>query len=102
MPKPITLEKVVNIAAPHPEYPSTHCRDAQFKRLFGLHPTQKWPDAGLGTRHVTTSDGHVMFLWVEPKSSGSRQGVPRLMARCPRCDRTVGAGKVQQHYRSHG
>lgn len=86
------------IAAPNPKYPTIHCRDREFKILFGLRPEQKWPNDGLGTRHIVTSQGETMSLWVNPKTDRSSQGVPRLIALCPCCSRTFGAGKIQQHY----
>jgi hypothetical protein len=87
-----------NIAAPDPQYPTRHMQDTQFKALFGLRRQDKWPDDGTGTRKVTTSNGEQMSLWVLPKTASARQGVPRLIALCPRCSTTFGAGRIQQHY----
>lgn len=82
------------IAVHNPDHPTWQAQDAQFKRLFGLRPEQKWPDEGIA-QSVTVPSGVV--LTVLPKTSKSRQGVPRLVARCT-CGRTVGAGRIQQHY----
>ena len=87
-----------HIAVPDPKYPHTHAQDRGFKELFGLNSKAKWPDEGTGTVRVRTSNGEPLSLWVLPKSATSRQGVPRLIALCPRCSRTFGAGRIQQHY----
>lgn len=86
------------IAFPHPQYPSTHARDSEFKALFGLTYKQKWPKEGLPSRAVFTSDGLPLRLWVIPLSPRARQGVPRLVAKCPRCGCTYSGGRIQQHY----
>jgi hypothetical protein len=75
-----------------------HAQNADFKTIFGLRPEQKWPDEGTGTVKVRTSNGEYMSLWVLPKTPKARQGVPRLIALCPRCSHTFGAGRIQQHY----
>lgn len=87
------------IAVPHPLDPLMHSRDSEFKALFGLPPKAKWPSEGTGTVKVKTSEGEELSLWVLPLSPRASQGVPRLVALCPRCSHTFGGGKIQQHYR---
>lgn len=83
------------IAVPYSsEHPGWSANDAQFKRLFGLRPEQKWPDGGLPTIVVPSG----VQLFVMAKEPGyARQGVPRLKAVCP-CGRVVGGGRIQQHF----
>lgn len=89
---------VFPIAVPNPEYPNHPSRDPEFKTLFGLRPKDKWPEEGMGTVKVKTSEGEELSLWVLPLSPRSSQGVPRLVALCPRCSHTFGGGKIQQHF----
>jgi hypothetical protein len=91
---------MVPIAVPDPRRPDWHAHDSGFKEIFGLDPKAKWPDTGLTNRFVATSDDHVTRLWVEPITATSRQGVPRLMAQCAKCHASMGAGRIQQHYKS--
>jgi hypothetical protein len=86
------------IACPRPDYPTLPMQDAQFKALFGLRPEDKWPMDGLPCRTVQSSTGPVIELWVAPLKLSSRQGKPRLMARCGVCSHVFGAGRIQQHY----
>jgi hypothetical protein len=89
------------IAVPDPKYPHIHAQDRAFKELFGLERKAKWPDIGMAPIKVPTSDGLFTRLFVIPKMSTARQGVPRLIAECPKCSRSMGAGRIQQHYKIH-
>jgi hypothetical protein len=89
------------IAVPDPRRKDWPAQDSGFKIIFGLGPKAKWPDDGMTRIGVTTSDLLVTYLWVLSKTEAARQGVPRLMARCPKCGKDFGGGKIQQHYRSH-
>ena len=91
----------MHIAVPDPQRHGRHAQDSGFKRLFGLDPKAKWPDAGMAAIKVQTSDGLFTRLLVLPKMSTARQGVPRLIAECPKCPRSMGAGRIQQHYTIH-
>lgn len=71
-----------------------HAQDPDFKVIFGLEPKAKWPDAGMESR--TMANG--TKLWVNAKGDKSRQGVPRLMAMCGKCNKIMGAGRIQQHF----
>jgi hypothetical protein len=86
------------IAVPSIARPDRHALDRDFKVLFGLQPKAKWPAAGMARITVATTG---VMLWVKPLTPTSRQGVPRLMARCPGCGRDFGGGKIQQHYQTH-
>lgn len=76
-----------------PSHPKLYAQDAEFKRLFGLRPEQKWPAAGMDAVTVPTG----VKLWVNTLKPSSRRGKPRLMAMCT-CGKIVGAGRIQQHW----
>lgn len=73
-------------------YPLRH---DQLYAFLGLDPKAHLPADGLPTRMI----GNVP-VWVVPKTD-KHQGSARVWCRCPKCDRSVTFGKLNQHMKVH-
>lgn|SRR5215469_7302612 len=71
-----------------------NAHSGEVKKLFGLRPEDKWPDAGLPARDIQG-----ITCWVDPISvnHGSRRKFHRAMAACPDCTAIMSIGRLHQH-----
>jgi hypothetical protein len=68
----------------------------QLYMALGLDPKKHLPVEGVPAKLI----GNVP-VWVEPKVQGMSQDGKRVWCMCPYCEKSLTAGKLQQHLKVH-
>lgn len=79
--------------------------DYHLKRVLGMKPTSKWPDAGMPTRKL----GNVLITikpFVKNTQAHVHRGTrhswrTRAVVQCPACDCRMNVGRLHQHMKVH-
>jgi hypothetical protein len=89
----------MNLFVQSERWPTRQAFDPEVKKFFGLDPKEKWPEQGMPRRTIQG-----IHCWVEPiarRSDGRAKFTIRAKAVCPKCQKAMPIGRMQQHSKVH-